>query len=215
MADLITGIDVSKYQADLDWTKIQQAITPFTPPAITFAYIKATEGVGYINPNAQTNAASAKDAGLKIGYYHFATLNNAADPAGDAAGEGQAFLAAMAKLPANDLPPVLDIESNPSKLAPQQVLDWIHSFYSTLEKGGINKYIIYSYKYFLDPSLPPNHGLGNIPLWLANYTNVQTPPLPVGWNSYAIWQYRSDGEFTGKSGKPVQCDVNKANGQFW
>lgn len=215
MANLITGIDVSKYQFDIDWNKIQQPITTFDPPAIVFAYIKATEGVGYIDPYAQANATGAKGAGLKIGYYHFATLNNAANPVADAQSEAQAFLAAMAKLPAHDLPPVLDIEKNVSNLTKQQVLDWIHSFYAELEKNGVTKYIIYSYKYFLDPNLPANHGLGNIPLWLANYSKVTAPPLPIGWSSYAIWQYRSDGQFTGKSGKPVPCDVNKGNDGFW
>jgi lysozyme len=215
MANLITGIDVSKYQYDIDWTTIQQPITHLDPMPVQFAFIKATEGVGYIDPYAQANATGAKAAGLKIGYYHFGTLNNIANPVADAQSEAQAFLAAMAKLPAHDLPPVLDIEKNASNLSKQQVLDWINAFFAEMQKGGVTKYIIYSYKYFFDANLPANHGLGTIPLWLASYSKVTTPALPIGWNNYIIWQYRSDGQFKGKDGKAVPCDINKGNDGFW
>jgi lysozyme len=209
----INGMDVSRYQWDIDWHQIKTPITPLHGD-ILFSYVKATEGVGYIDPFAEKNAQGVKMAGLKLGYYHFATLNNSTNPAADAKSEAEAFLAAFKKLPEADLPPVLDIEANPSKLTPQQVLTYINSFFDTLKAGGVTNYIIYSYAYFLTANLPDNHGLGTVPLWIANYGKVQSPALPKGWNDYLIWQYSSSGSFKGTNGKPVPCDLNIAKDGF-
>lgn len=209
----INGIDVSRYQWDLDWKQVGQPITQLPGP-VQFAYVKATEGVGYVDPNAQSNATGAKAAGLMLGYYHFATLNNRIDPAGDAKNEAQAFLAAFKTLPGANLPPVLDIESNISGLTPAQVLQWVQSFFATLKDGGISNYMIYSYTPFLNANLPANHGLGNIPLWIAAYVNEPAPVLPQGWNTYEIWQYSAQGQFKGKDGKNVTVDLNRAKDSF-
>ncbi len=209
----INGIDVSRYQWDIDWNEIQSPITPL-PGEVLFAYVKATEGVGYIDPFALKNAQGAQAAKLKLGYYHFATLNNNKNPAADAKLEAEAFLQSFEKLPKADLPPTLDIEANPSKLTPEQVLEYINSFFDTLKAGGVNTYIIYSYAYFLTANLPANHNLGSVPLWIANYGKVQTPELPRGWNDYLIWQYSASGSFKGKNGKPVACDLDKAKDGF-
>lgn len=209
----INGMDVSRYQWDINWQTIGQPLVPISGP-VQFSYVKATEGVGYIDPYSKTNAQGVQSAGIKLGYYHFATLNNAADPVGDAKSEAQAFIQAFATLPKADLPPVLDIEKNPSNLTPPQVLAYINSFFDTLKAAGITNYIIYSYKYFFDANLPANHGLGTIPLWIANYGKIQTPPLPNGWNDYLIWQYSSSGSFKGKKGEAVPCDLNIAKEGF-
>lgn len=209
----IYGMDVSRYQWDIDWNQVDKPITNL-PSNIQFAYVKATEGVGYIDPFALKNAQGVQIAKLKLGYYHFATLNNNKNPAADAKSEAEAFLQSFEKLPKADLPPVLDIEANPSKLTPEQVLEYINSFFNTLKAGGIDKYIIYSYAYFLTANLPANHGLGTVPLWIANYGKVQSPALPHGWDSYLMWQFSSSGSFTGKNGKPVACDLNKAQDGF-
>jgi lysozyme len=58
------GIDVSKYQGNINWTKVAKDST------IRFVYIKATEGTSIQDPYYKTNIAKAKKAGLLVGSYH-------------------------------------------------------------------------------------------------------------------------------------------------
>ena len=97
------GIDVSKNNGKIDWNLVKTNV-----PKIDFVIIKATEGVGYIDPNLKFNATEAKKAGFNISFYHFCSLNSY-DVVKDSTAEANCFLAAIAGLP-NDLPLALDIE---------------------------------------------------------------------------------------------------------
>ena len=59
----IQGIDVSYFQGNVDWTKVEAA-------GIRFAYIKVTEGGDRFDPNFRDNWAGAKQAGIARGAYH-------------------------------------------------------------------------------------------------------------------------------------------------
>lgn len=201
----IAGIDVSHHQGAIDWTKLKASSDPATGP-IEFVYIKATEGVGYIDPMTQTYAQGAHAAGFKIGYYHFATLNDP-NASADAAAEAKYFDSQLKLLPAAALMPVLDIETNKSNLSPQLVQQWISSFMQTMQQLGHAQMMLYSYTPFLDQNLPANHPFGTLPLWLAQYRNVVQPTLPKGWNQYTVWQYSNAGKF---NGIPAAVDLNKA-----
>lgn len=57
---MIKGIDVSSYQADT-----------YATTGLDFAFVKATEGTSYVNPKMGKQAATARTAGLALGFYHF------------------------------------------------------------------------------------------------------------------------------------------------
>ncbi|MGW7283780.1 GH25 family lysozyme [Streptomyces sp. NPDC054844] len=57
---MIKGIDVSSYQAETYGTS-----------GLDFVIVKATEGRTYINPKQDRQAATARTAGLALGFYHF------------------------------------------------------------------------------------------------------------------------------------------------
>src|SRR5215469_15416397 len=60
------GTDVSGYQpANLNWTA-------FKNDGVSFAWVKATEGTGYYNPNFTNQLTNAAIAGVYAGAYHFA-----------------------------------------------------------------------------------------------------------------------------------------------
>jgi GH25 family lysozyme M1 (1,4-beta-N-acetylmuramidase) len=59
------GTDVSGYQPSINWTTVKNA-------GVAFAWAKATEGTGYINPYFTTQEAGATGVGIYIGAYHFA-----------------------------------------------------------------------------------------------------------------------------------------------
>ncbi len=59
------GIDVSHYQGRIDWSRVARADN------VTFAYIKATEGAGYVDEYYLRNLYGARQAGIPAGVYHF------------------------------------------------------------------------------------------------------------------------------------------------
>lgn len=205
--NLIYGIDVSHNNGTVDWGKVQAA-----NPANSFAFIKATEGVGYVDPMCLTNAtAVVQKTKMRFGYYHFASLNNSTDVSKDATDEANWFVQTMQTMPEASIIPVLDIERNDSQLSQQQVQEWITAFLSQMDVLGYSKVIIYSYVSFLNDNLPSNHPFGSLPLWIAHYTTASSPTIPQGWTTYSAWQYSGSGSVSGVS---TQCDMNKADAEL-
>src|SRR5271169_5364327 len=60
----IHGIDVSKFQGDIDWNAVANS-------GVKFAWIKATEGGDRADARFQANWEGAKAAGIPHGAYHF------------------------------------------------------------------------------------------------------------------------------------------------
>lgn len=181
-------IDISKYQSKIDWTKVK----------IDGVYIKATEGVGYIDEQFNQHIAGAKSAGIKFGFYHFATLNSK-NIIEDSSSEAKSFYNATIGKGAT-MPFVLDIEKNAIGLSPTEVLSWIKNFFKELNNLGVTDIAIYSYTPFLNINLPSGHLLGTIKLWLAAYTGGPAPILPKGWSGYWLWQHTQKAIINGVDG---------------
>jgi lysozyme len=196
------GIDVSHWQGNVDFSKVKAE-------GVDFVYIKSTDGLKGMDPLAVSHGQSAKAAGLKVGYYHFAEMN---DPnvLVDAKAEATAFSKALSILPAYDILPVLDLETNKSNLTSELVREWVQTFVDTMKSLGHN-IILYSYAPFINQYFPKDHTFGYLPLWLAQYTTAEVPSIPNGWTHYTIWQYSNQGTVDGVAG---YCDVNKALDYF-
>jgi lysozyme len=195
------GIDLSHNNGTIDWNLVLT-----NNPPVDFCYMKATQGVGYTDPMVKVNSNAAKTAGIKIGYYHFASVNKI-DSITDAASEADYFSSVLKTLPASDLPLVLDIETNEANLDKNRIVNYITSFFSQMNKSGNSNLALYSYAPFLNTNLPPNHTLGFIKLWLAQYNNHPSPNIPNGWKSVWLWQYTDKGIVSGIHGN---VDLNKA-----
>src|ERR1700759_1036608 len=65
----IHGIDVSKYQNIIDWGSVKDMKVGNVQ--LSFAFIKATEGLGNEDGYFRRNWKKAKDAGIARGAYHF------------------------------------------------------------------------------------------------------------------------------------------------
>lgn len=194
----IKGIDVSHWQQNINWNKVKTA-------GVGFCYIKSSEGNTRREAEALKQGPAAKSVGIPIGYYHFSSLN---DPnvVNDADQEAISFDAAMRLLPSYDLIPVLDIETNKSNLSPDLVQRWITEFRTKLASLGHRELMIYSYTPFIEQYLPAHHPFGDMPLWLAQYRDIDYPKMPHGWTSYTVWQYSASGTVSGISGN---VDLNK------
>lgn len=64
----VLGVDVSGYQA-----------VAFPTKGLAFAFVKATEGTGYVNPRYSGQVAHARSAGLVVGHYHFGKNGGSAE----------------------------------------------------------------------------------------------------------------------------------------
>jgi lysozyme len=60
----VHGVDVSRWQGDIDWPKLRRQ-------GANFAYIKATDGGDHLDPMFKKNWREADKAGLRRGAYHF------------------------------------------------------------------------------------------------------------------------------------------------
>jgi lysozyme len=60
----IHGIDVSKWQGDIDWQKARAH-------GVSFAFVKATEGGDRVDPRFDTYWRGARAAGIPVAPYHF------------------------------------------------------------------------------------------------------------------------------------------------
>lgn len=185
----MNGIDVSALTGAVDWISVKDNLAF----KVSFAYIACTEGVGYNDSQRALNSKNAKIAGLKIGYIHSSLMANEPEE------ESEYFMKSMSVLPKADLPPVLHIECNKPNLDSTYAEFWIGKFIKLVQKSYPNV-ILKSNVTFLHNSLPLEHGLGHIPLWVSQYTASVTPDLPAGWDSWFMWNFASKGKVSGITG---------------
>jgi len=196
---MIKGIDVSSHQGRIDWQRVKA-------DDISFVLIKATEGVGFVDPNLTANAAGAKAVGLPCGFYHFARPDTQSgrtveSAIGDARAEADALLA-VAFPKSGDLLPVLDLET--AGLPPARLLAWTKAWLERVtERTGV-KPLLYTFPGFW-PKLGDPSEFGGYPLWIAHW-RVAAPQLPKGWRRHTIWQYADDGHVDGIRGR---VDLNR------
>ncbi len=104
----VHGIDVSKWQGEIDWRAVKAAGTKF-------AFIKATEGGDHIDDRFLQNWNAAKAADVPRAAYHFVYWCRLAS-------EQASWFKQNVPRDPDALPPVLDLEWNShSKTCPQRI----------------------------------------------------------------------------------------------
>lgn len=171
----VHGIDVSHHQGDIDWARLeslQQASVP-----IRFVFIKATEGGDHKDKRFDENFASARQHGFIRGAYHF--YNPATDPIVQAD-----FFISHVPLEKGDLPPVIDIEKNPTRSQQQTFYAQLALFLYRLEAHYGVRPIVYTSLKFKERYLSFPE-FDRYPLWIAHY-HVPQPGYQGEW---AFWQH--------------------------
>ncbi|MCG7259728.1 glycoside hydrolase family 25 protein [Corynebacterium aurimucosum] len=193
-----SGVDVSGNNhaslRGIDWDAVKS-------DGQSYAFVKATEGVGFVNNHFVRDANAAAAAGLKVGAYHYAR------PAGDAKQQAASFASQIALVPTQTLPPVLDIEVDEG-LSAAQLEEWIDTFMTEVEILTGRTPMLYTYKYFWMGQMGNSTRFSEYPLWLAAYQD--TAPDPVGgWDKLAFWQRSGSGRVAGIE---TDVDMNLFNG---
>lgn len=179
------GIDVSKHQGTIDWQKVKAS-------GVDFAMIRAGYG-RYDNQKDECfeeNYKNAKQAGVKVGAYHYSYAKSA----DDAKKEAETFIKWISGKQF-EYPVAFDVEEKAqSDKGKQFVSDIIRAFCETVEKAGY--YVcIYANKYWLD-NFVDDDCKKKYDVWLAQWAEKATYA-----GNYGIWQYSSQGSIDGISGR--------------
>lgn len=190
---IVNGIDVSRWQGDIDWSLVAK-----DSQDIKFAFVKATEGSTYVDPDFANNVKGAEAVGLQVGAYHFATFRNK----DEAIVEAKFFVSSVAKFNLQkEL--VLDIESNRGNLSKSDLTDAVVAFLETVKSESKNDVAIYMnlnyFNNFVDMSK-----LSVYSLWIARYG------ASSGVSSADYWQNSDVGKVNGIKGY-VDMDVEYVN----
>lgn len=187
----LTGIDVSKWQGQVNWSSVQQA-------GIAFTFVRATYGVSEIDSSFNDNWQALKNAGITRGAYHFFL---AAD---DPVQQAEFFIRTVGTLSPNDLPPVVDVESDSG--VNSNLVANVQTWLNTVAQGLGRTPIIYTAPSYWNANL--TSAFGHYPLWVAEY-GVSIPKPVNGWDEWTFWQYSSTGKIAGISG---EVDLDYFNG---
>lgn len=178
----VRGIDVSRYQEIIDWTRLRNANLNGQP--IHFVFIKATEGTDLIDPCFNDNFYQARQNGILRGAYHFFS------PRTDARQQARFFLRQV-HLEAGDLPPVLDVETR-GNLSKKQLQKAVKKWLDVVEQHYGVKPIIYTGYSFKMENLDDSV-FNQYPYWIAHYY-VNKLEYKGQW---AFWQYTDVGYIDG------------------
>lgn len=183
---IMKGIDVSKYQGDIDWDKVKES-------GIDFAIIRAGYGMYdfQIDPKFERNYSECKRLGIPVGtyWYTYATTTEEAEK------ETSVYLKAL-KDKTTEFPNFLDMEYEPSikALTKQTRTDICKIFMNKIKESGFKTGLYCSYdwiKNWLDGSQ-----LTEYDKWIAQYANS----CSYSGSDFAMWQYSSEGKVSGISG---------------
>ena len=185
------GIDVSKWQGNVDFEKVRAA-------GYDFVIINAGYGryIAQKDPYFERNYARAKAAGLGVGayWYSYALTRSQAEK------EAEVFMQAVAGKKF-EYPLCFDIEDgSQSKLSSTIIGEMCRAFCGTLERNGYYA-VIYSYASFLNNKVPADCKQ-KYDVWVAAF-DVARPPYS---GAYGMWQYSEKGRVNGISGK-VDLDI--------
>jgi GH25 family lysozyme M1 (1,4-beta-N-acetylmuramidase) len=197
-AAAVRGVDVASYQhvngGAINWSMVAAAGYKFTA-------IKAAEGNYYANPYRASDLAGAEKARLSVIAYEFAIPN-----ASGGAAQADYVIAHAADQSGKVAPIGLDIEYDPYSatdrtnecygLSRPAMTSWVAAFSSEVRRKTGRLPVLYTTADWWN-TCAASTALGDDPLWVAAYTTAGRPPLPVGWGTWAIWQYTSAGTVPG------------------
>ncbi|MEO0787359.1 MAG: GH25 family lysozyme [Bacteroidota bacterium] len=186
----VEGIDVSRYQSDIDWDAIYE-------DDFEFAFMKATEGQELVDEYYERNWRAAGKSGLRRGAYHFFR------PEVSPTIQAQHFFNQV-ELDMGDLPPVLDVEVR-GELSVEELVIAVTNWLELAEARYGLRPILYTGQKFYNRYLAGR--FDDYPLWLARYASRE--PVPACGREYQFWQYDQEGRADGIEG---HVDLNIFNG---
>lgn len=184
------GIDVSQWEGFINFDAVERA-------GIELVYIKATEGIDFVDPFFHRNYANASNAGLPVGFYHYLTARSASA----ARQEAYHFVVVTEGLSGAGKM-VMDIEDL-GGLTREEINVIARSFLQGVEEFSNKSAAVYADAYNASAVLEAD--LAQYPLWVAQY-GVDEPDMNNPWETWVGWQYTDRGRVAGIQGN-VDRDI--------
>ena len=188
------GIDVSKWQGDIDFQKVKDE-------GVEFVYIKlgGQNGIGkdyYLDPKFERNYEGFKKVNIPIGLYFYSYADSQEEAKRQAL-----WIMNEIKNKEIDLPIAFDWESwnnfNQFKISFYRLTLTAESFMNTLKEHGYHS-MLYSSKNYLEQIWFKT----TFPTWLAHYTENTSYE-----GDYKCWQRTNMAKISGISGNTVDFDI--------
>ncbi len=193
------GIDVSNWQSKIDWKQVKDA-------GYQFVFMKATEGNDFIDHTFDEYRKGARDAGLKVGYYHFYQPSVPVDE------QINLFCSVVGKAEPDALRLVIDAEDDSiwQKYPQEERARMVDEFLTGVQKklGVTPQVAIYCSNEFANGMLGNAPELKKFSPWIA-YWGTHDPPVPQPWDNWDFWQYTDIGDV---AGIPDKVDLDVFNG---
>lgn len=189
----VHGIDVAKYQGDINWQAAWRG-------GVNFAFIKATEGGDHLDEKFHENWEGAKRAGVQRGAYHFYYFCRPAIE------QANWFIRNVPK-DEKALPPVLDMEWNSFSRTcrlrppPTKVRSEMRIFINRVTRHYGKSPIVYATpKFYQENQL---WRISGVDFWLR--TVAAHPAETYPGRPWHFWQYTGTGVVPGIDG---DVDIN-------
>ena len=184
----VNGIDVSGHDHEsgktINWSSVADSNE--------FAYVKATEGTSYVNPNYSSDMSAGKSAGMYMGAYAFGRPD-----LGNATGQADHFIDTMKYgRDGKTLPPFLDMEwayqglglGSCFDVSASTMVSWMSTYLARLESRlGVTPMIYTNVNWWnqcTNNSSAFSHYLLDVSSCLSS------PPSAPGWGTnWTFWQY--------------------------
>lgn len=184
----IQGIDISRWQGNIDWQAVKAAGT-------RFVYIKSTEGGDHIDPKFLENWNGAKAAGVARGAYHFVYWCRPAH-------EQVVWFTQHIPQERDALPPVLDVEWNshsktcPKRVSREDAIEKIRLMLKELEQHTGKRPVIYTDIPFHEEVLEGQ--FNDYVYWIRS--TAAEPSVRYRDRDWGFWQFTTTGRVPGISG---------------
>ena len=195
---MITGIDVSYWQGDMDWVKAKSA-------GVQFAFIRAHYQGGK-DTKFDKNWAETKRLGIPRGAYGWVI------PGRNQVTEANKFISYLDG-DFGELAPVCDFE----KYNGNPTFGELRTFVERVEVLVKRPPFIYTstgYWRSLLNSTMQSWAAVRYPLWIAHYTKAAAPTIPAPFSKWTFWQWSADGNGRGAEfgAQSSAIDLNRFSG---
>jgi lysozyme len=169
----LRGIDVSKWQGDIDWDAVRG-------DGVHFAFIRVSDGADRPDPLFARNWSEAGRVGLARGAYQYFR------PLQDPDEQADLLLGAIGTPAARDLPPVIDVEVSDG-VAPREMARRIGRWVSRVHNATGVRPLIYTSAKNWSQLVAGSRQFRRHALWIAHY-DTECPNTPAAWRRWTIHQ---------------------------
>ena len=181
----IFGVDVSKYQGNVDWAALRST-------GVDFTFIRIGHGSRSLDTYYKQNMQGANSVGIAAGVYFYSTAQSVAQAVGDAQ-----FVIDNLRGYNVSYPVAIDLEDkSQSNLTQQQITDIAVAFCDEIRAAGYTP-MIYCNEYWAKNRIDFSR-LPNVERWIARYNYTWDKSIDRG-----VWQAGSTTVLPGISGVGV------------